>query len=437
MRLLVLSNGHGEDLLARTLVSALQARAAEVGVALEVWAFPLVGEGLAWTASEPGRRAVPEPLGAAAEERGGRPWKVVGVQAAMPSGGFLLEGSGGLWKDLRAGLLGLAARQARSVRGLGRQADWVLAVGDVVPLAAGILLARRPTVFVSTAKSERIRGFGRAERRLMRRARLVFARDPESARALADAGVPARYAGNLMMDALEAGPLPEAATDGLVVALLPGSHADAYDNLAVMGRVAMAVAACWPGPARFLVPLAAGLDPVRAQDALASGGWRAAGGPPQEGPGAAPAAEAGGRWFETGSAARGGPLLWMGQGLFGSVLHGCHLVVGLAGTANEQAAGLGKPVVTFPGPGIQATEAFLADQRRLLGEAVVVAPPDPDAVAREICRIASDPAAYRRMSEAGRAVMGRAGAAGRMAGQIVAAFGGGEGPFGPAEKIRP
>src|SRR5690606_21491486 len=116
----------------------------------------------------------------------------------------------------------------------------------------------------------------------------------------------------------------------------------------------------------------------------------------------------------------------------GAILRECHLVVGLAGTANEQAAGLGKPVVAFPGPGFQATETFLTDQRRLLGEAVSVAPPQPQEGAREVCRIASDPDRYRRMSEAGKAAMGRAGAAERMAAQIVNALRGGEGPFRPA-----
>ncbi|MFO7253991.1 MAG: lipid-A-disaccharide synthase-related protein [Bacillota bacterium] len=406
---MVLSNGHGEDLLARTLVLALLEEAQARQLPLETWVFPLVGEGRAWQTTGAG---IAPP-----------PWQVVGVQAAMPSGGFILEGSGGLWRDLRAGLLGLIRRQMRSLRELAPEVAWVLAVGDVVPLTAGLLVARRPVIFVATAKSTRIRGFGRPEQVLMRRARLVFARDGDSARALAAAGVPARYAGNLMMDALEEGTLPPQVTEGLVIALMPGSHQDAYGNLTVMARAARAIARRWSEPTRFLVPLASGLDEAQAVQALAAAGWEPA-----------PAAEAspGGVWLapREGGSAR----LWLASGRFGPMVRACRLAVGLAGTANEQAAGLGKPVVAFPGPGFQATLTFLRDQQRLLGEAVALTEPDPEAVAREVCQILTDPHRYRRMAEAGQAVMGQPGAAGRMARQILAALTGGEGPFRAVEE---
>ncbi len=37
-------------------------------------------------------------------------------------------------------------------------------------------------------------------------------------------------------------------------------------------------------------------------------------------------------------------------------------MIGLSGTANEQAAGLGKPVVTFVGPGSQFTPYLLRNK---------------------------------------------------------------------------
>jgi uncharacterized protein (TIGR03492 family) len=50
------------------------------------------------------------------------------------------------------------------------------------------------------------------------------------------------------------------------------------------------------------------------------------------------------------------------------------VVVGLAGTANEQAAALGTPVVAFtPRGAVQYTAAFLRLQHRLLGDALVPA----------------------------------------------------------------
>src|SRR5690606_8558906 len=175
-------------------------------------------------------------------------------------------------------------------------------------------------------------------------------------------------------------------------------------------RAARAIARRWSEPTRFLVPLASGLDEAQAVQALAAAGWEPA-----------PAAEAspGGVWLapREGGSAR----LWLASGRFRPMVRACRL-------------GLGKPVVAFPGPGFQATLTFLRDQQRLLGEAVALTEPDPEAVAREVCQILTDPHRYRRMAEAGRAVMGQPGAAGRMARQILAALTGGEGPFRAVEE---
>ena len=35
---------------------------------------------------------------------------------AMPTGGFILKGAGNLWKDLKAGLIGLTLRQIRDLK---------------------------------------------------------------------------------------------------------------------------------------------------------------------------------------------------------------------------------------------------------------------------------------------------------------------------------
>jgi len=39
------------------------------------------------------------------------------------------------------------------------------------------------------------------------------------------------------------------------------------------------------------------------------------------------------------------------QGKFGDVLSSSKVIIGLSGMGNEQAVGLGKPVVSFPTPG--------------------------------------------------------------------------------------
>ena len=61
------------------------------------------------------------------------------------------------------------------------------------------------------------------------------------------------------------------------------------------------------------------------------------------------------------------------RGAFRAVLQQSDLVIGMAGTAIEQAVGLAKPVLQVPGQGPQFTAAFAEAQRRLLGPTVFCA----------------------------------------------------------------
>ena len=102
-RLLVLSNGHGEDLIALRLIEALQrrhqARPAAAGEPLVVAVLPLVGEGSAFAAAE--RQGL---------------LQRVGPRLTLPSGGFSNQSLAGLLQDLGAGLAGLSWQQWQLVR---------------------------------------------------------------------------------------------------------------------------------------------------------------------------------------------------------------------------------------------------------------------------------------------------------------------------------
>ena len=58
---------------------------------------------------------------------------------------------------------------------------------------------------------------------------------------------------------------------------------------------------------------------------------------------------------------------------FAKVLQSSDVLLSMAGTATEQAVGLGKPVIQLPGNGPQFTPAFAEAQRRLLGPTVFCA----------------------------------------------------------------
>jgi len=392
-RLIVLSNGHGEDLMASLLARRLRERAAGRGDSTFVVAgFPIVGEGLAYL-----RRGIP----------------IEGVQRAMPSGGFILKRAANLAADLRAGLIGLTLAQIRALKALRSRYDAAVALGDVFCLWLASSVLRRPSVFVPTAKSEYISGHFGFEYRLMRRAVKVFPRDEATAQAIRRRGIDAEFVGNLMMDALDiegidffagaSGPGAKAGGRAPVVALLPGSREDAYENAADLASIAASL----PAHFKFLLSLAPGLDPNRLKQRLA------------DGPGAwsflPPAACAKG---VSGVLARAQHRIVVVQGCFGDVLASADIVVGLAGTANEQAVGLGKPVVAFPGRGTQFTKRFAGAQKRLLGESLSLVDPQPAVVAREVEAILADPERYARMSAEGRRRMGPPGGLDRLAEQI-------------------
>ena len=143
------------------------------------------------------------------------------------------------------------------------------------------------------------------------------------------------------------------------------------------------------------------------------GGWRA-GGAGRRGPGGGGRRRrAPGRGLQKGRACCG-----FSKGAFGDVLQAADVVVGLAGTANEQAAGLGKPVVVFPGPGVQFGPRFFSSQRLLLGDALAVVAAFARGGGRRSAGDFADPARRERMAAVGRERMGPPGAAGRMADAI-------------------
>jgi uncharacterized protein (TIGR03492 family) len=132
-------------------------------------------------------------------------------------------------------------------------------------------------------------------------------------------------------------PLPRSAS---VILLLPGSRADALVNLSALLEVCLRVSAT--ETALFVCALAPSLQVTDVVRSASAKGWQG-----------------------DGDYLRRGPTTVLLTRDFGAALEAATIAVGLAGTANEQTAGLGKPVVAFPGPGVQYTRRFMALQRRL------------------------------------------------------------------------
>src|SRR5690606_27462635 len=148
---------------------------------------------------------------------------VVGPRRALPSGGFTFHSPAVLWRDVRAGLLGLTLRQAAFLRGLGPRG--VVVVGDVYAQAHAALVPAPRRVLQTLVSVHHgggegvglrwfMEGFRGPELALLRRAQAVYARDDATAAWLRARGVPAAWVGNPMMDGLDAPPLVPRGTAG-------------------------------------------------------------------------------------------------------------------------------------------------------------------------------------------------------------------------------
>ena len=331
--LLIISNGHGEDLNGSLISDAVTALAPGCTMA----ALPIVGGGGAY-------------------RRRGLPLLVQGGD--LPSGGMVYQGWN-LWKDLSAGLLPQTLAQIRAARAQGRRHRLVLSVGDHVPLLFAWLTGRPTVVFLVSTSSYyegRLR-LSPLTRWLCGRAavRQVLTRDAFTARDLQAQGLAkARFVGYPIMDALgESGGQVAAKApihDPVPIALLPGSRfPEAQANLLLMLQVCESLGQRAPDrPWLFEAAVVPGTVGPLLQPQLASAGWQ----------------------LGEDGLHKGRLRVSVRSDAFAATLRRARLVLGMAGTAVEQAVGLGKPVVQLVGRGPQFSYAFAEAQMRLLGEAV-------------------------------------------------------------------
>ncbi|TVP61852.1 MAG: hypothetical protein EA343_13205 [Nodularia sp. (in: Bacteria)] len=427
LQLLVLSNGHGEDVIAASILQKFQQQASPP----DIFALPLVGEGRAYQ-----KLGIP----------------CIGSVRTMPSGGFIYMDSRQLVRDVRGGLLQLTLNQIQAVRRwvrsqteLGNKTA-ILAVGDIVPLLFACFSGAN-YAFVGTAKSEyhvrdeagllarkskgaRWENFSGSiyhpwERWLMsrRRCQAVFPRDALTTEILQKWSIPAFDLGNPMMDDLEsafsapkfdssAAQQQEVARP-LVITLLPGSRPpEAYANWEIIMVAVSALMASFSGQEAilqssgnmvFLGAIAPGLDQSILAQTVQSQGWK----PHTESP--LPIADSEALIFQQKNS-----YFVLTQQAYNDCLYWGDLAIAMAGTATEQFVGLGKPAIAIPGNGPQYTPAFAEAQSRLLGASLLVVdnPEQVPQVAQSLCQ---NPDRLQIISENGIRRMGKPGAARRIA----------------------
>ena len=352
--LLVLCNGHGEDLIALRILEALHLKEPRLNLCV----LPLVGEGKAF------------------DQAAQQGWlTLLGPSAPLPSGGFSNQSLKGLINDVLAGLPLLTWQQWRCLRRHRHQMAAVLAVGDLLPLlmAWGSGL---PFGFVGTPKSDYTWSSGPGsslsdwyhrckgsewdpwEWATMNshRCKLVAMRDRLTARGLRRHGIHALAPGNPMMDGLQRTDPPAALERCRRVLLLCGSRMpEALTNAERLLNSLQGFESNVP----ITLLMATGSQPSQGalQPLLQKLGFQAC--PPP-----ADALEAQACWL------KGAQMLLIGCGRFNRWAGWAEVGLATAGTATEQLVGLGIPALSLPGHGPQFTKGFAQRQSRLLGGSV-------------------------------------------------------------------
>lgn len=393
MKLLVLSNGHGEDEIAVRIIEQLQIVTHKV----EIAALPIVGQGYAYS-----KLNIP----------------ITGRVQQMPSGGFIYMGGNPLWSDIRGGLIQLTIEQLRLVRHWGQENTAILAVGDIVPLLYA-WLSKANYAFVGTAKSEYYlrdetewlaqtswleRKIGSVylpwERWLMSRrtCKAVFPRDSLTTEILQKWSIPAYDKGNPMMDGVTASYQP-VKLEQLNVLLLPGSRMpEALRNWQqILTSLSSLIKIFPPEKLQFLGAIAPALNLKAFIEEADAQGWETITEQPQ-----------------TVTLTKGKISLILSQNSYQQFLQQANIAIAMAGTATEQFVGLGKPAVIIPGEGPQFTYAFAEAQSRLLGCSIMMVE-SIDQVGTAIAKIVNNPQLLAKIALNGRRRMGESGAALRIA----------------------
>jgi len=362
-RLLVISNGIGEDSIGAEIVRRLPP-------GFEVEAYPTLGAGRHYEGV----------------------CRVVGPRAELASQGSRVN-RGTVTRDIATGGLATIPPGLAFMRRSREAYDHHLVIGDFIGVAGCWLSGIRNITYLDVYKTGYGRPYAVIERWIIKRTcRAVFNRSERLARALAASGVDARAAGNVMMDTIPSADYdaPRRRSRPLAVTLLPGSREQTAENFALQ----IAALAGLPEPSRpdVFVAVADGI----AIDSLA----RAAGlqfSPPAS-------AEA----ADLGTLSGRGLAVHLARGAFGNLLAASDLVLSQAGTATIQALGSGKPVITFTRPA-DRMKRFL-EENRLFGAARLLVPGEATALATAVRALLEDPAEIARLGAIGRERIGGPGA---------------------------
>lgn len=358
-RLLVISNGFGEDSIGAEVIRHFPRT-------LVAEAFPTLGDGRSY--------------------RGVCP--IVGPRAQLASEGSRID-KGTLRKDIVRGGLGTIMPALRYLRGVRHTYDTVLVIGDTIGVLACWLSGIRNIVFLDVYRTGYNRPYYLGEKLVMRRVcRTVFCRSPRLVEQLKPFGIDARAAGNVMMDTIPVGDY-DAQRRRLrlkAVTLLPGSRETTIANFVLQ----IAAIGLLPDDMRpdVFVAVAEGIEPEQLAQAAnlffhpPSGRERS----------------------DLGRLSGRGLHIHLARNALKPLVQAADVVLSQAGTATIQALGLGRPVVTFVRDTDRAKR--FEEENELFGAARITVPAEADKLSEAVRRLLADQAERRRLSEVGKERIG-------------------------------
>ena len=207
IKLLIISNGHGEDAIAAEIVRRLPG-------SVTAEAYPTLGDGHAYEGVCP----------------------IVGPRAHLPSEGWR-NVKNSVAKDVAGGGIATVWPGLRFIRQARGKYDRVMVVGDMIGVYGAWITGHKGILYIDVYKT----GFGSAylpidKWILKRTARTVFCRSEKLAATLTAACIDAHAAGNVMMDTIPRAAITVPRRRGLAVTILPGSRAHALDNFALQAK---------------------------------------------------------------------------------------------------------------------------------------------------------------------------------------------------------
>lgn len=374
-KILFISNGYGEDMVAAHIAANLKTTIPSSIIA----AFPTVGSGIFYK-----KMSI----------------KVTYQGIKLPSEGFIRSIKDFL-KDISYGFIIKTLKMGIKLKSISKNFDYLIFVGDPYILLFSSLFSlkkRYKKIFIGIQQSELYQSkrpfkehYSLIERAWMKLlAGIIFVRDIKTADFLEQKGFKNVYSfGNPMMDCFTIHDNKIFPENKTIIAILPGSKKEAYENLRVIfgiikklsKKLSNPIYAIALSPNLNLEKILNSYNLVKKDEKIINDN------------------KAEITFFSNKNISGD---IAISNSLFGNIIDEADVIIGTSGTANEQAAGMGKPIFSFWGKGPQITKKFLEAQKRLLGQSLYVFEPKADIISKKIIEVLHNKSLLRKIEDNGK-----------------------------------